>query len=462
MVGRRLPRGKVPTGNYNRWTIERRFVCILLIMAWSWIVGFMGVVIWHLNKPSAPVSTTTTTTSSSSSSRAAVVAAAALPKSAIISSSSSSHGKYESPLLIFTCNRANYLQETLQDIYNHIPQPCHFGCPIIVSQDGTNQEVAKVIQTFQTKFQLLDIPLVHIQHTTTTKAQAQQSALLRGSTNTHNAYQALAQHYAWALTQLFEGKIKRIAGDAPFPIPQRVVILEEDLHISPDFFDYFQATAPLLDKDPTLFAVSAYNDNGHLVKDPKRLLRSDFFPGLGWMMTRQLWVNELQSKWPSAYWDDWLREPAQRKGRQVIRPEISRTYHFGKQGGASHNQFGSILQSVKLNQEAVDFLKLDLSYLQEPAYNAMYAQLLQKSKRVSSLDDAMKMVQTENVRLEYRDYEHFKRLAKQINIMDDEKAMIPRTAYKGVVETRPHGEYLLFLTPPLQQLQQDFAGLIVA
>lgn len=34
--------------------------------------------------------------------------------------------------------------------------------------------------------------------------------------------------------------------------------------------------------------------------------------------------------WPQAYWDDWLREPARRKGRQFLRPEVCRTYHFGK------------------------------------------------------------------------------------------------------------------------------------
>lgn len=34
-------------------------------------------------------------------------------------------------------------------------------------------------------------------------------------------------------------------------------------------------------------------------------------------MPRRLW-EEVEPKWPEAYWDDWLREPAQRKERQVI------------------------------------------------------------------------------------------------------------------------------------------------
>lgn len=61
------------------------------------------------------------------------------------------------------------------------------------------------------------------------------------------------------------------------------------------------------------------------------LYRTDFFPGLGWMLTRELW-DELGPKWPRSYWDDWVRAPEQRSGRACIRPEISRTRTFGKKG----------------------------------------------------------------------------------------------------------------------------------
>lgn len=42
------------------------------------------------------------------------------------------------------------------------------------------------------------------------------------------------------------------------------------------------------------------------------------------MMRRDLWL-ELREKWPLGFWDDWLREQAQRKNRACLRPEISRT-----------------------------------------------------------------------------------------------------------------------------------------
>ncbi|RZC14279.1 Alpha-1,3-mannosyl-glycoprotein 2-beta-N-acetylglucosaminyltransferase [Glycine soja] len=105
----------------------------------------------------------------------------------------------------------------------------------------------------------------------------------------------------------------------------------DDMEIAPDFFDYFEAAASLLEKDKSIMAVSSWNDNGQkqFVHDPlpihslhaptasetatpplvndrvepqtrDELYRSDFFPGLGWMLARSTW-NELSPKWPKAY-----------------------------------------------------------------------------------------------------------------------------------------------------------------
>ena len=67
------------------------------------------------------------------------------------------------------------------------------------------------------------------------------------------------------------------------------------MELAPDFFGYFTATAPLLDADDSLLCASSWNDHGQaaLVRDATRLLRTDFFPGLGWMLTARLW-DELR------------------------------------------------------------------------------------------------------------------------------------------------------------------------
>lgn len=136
-------------------------------------------------------------------------------------------------------------------------------------------------------------------------------------------YYKISRHYGWALNQVFSRGF------------EFVIIVEDDLNVSPDFFEYFQATYPLLRNDSSLWCVSAWNDNGkiNLIDEshPELLYRSDFFPGLGWMLSSTLW-NELEPKWPKSFWDDWIRTPQQRKNRACIRPEISRTRTFGKIG----------------------------------------------------------------------------------------------------------------------------------
>lgn len=346
-------------------------------------------------------------------------------------------GGYESPLLIFTCKRPQYLSKTLEHVLATISQPCGFGCPIIISEDGHHKEIEDVVLSFMKKFEEKEIPLIHIHH--------QSKRQLQG-----NPYEALAKHYGWALSQVFDGSA--ISSNTQQEIqqhslPRRVVILEEDIQVAPDFFSYMESTISLLDNDPTIYAVSAFNDNGYLEGgDPKRLLRSDFFPGLGWMMNRDLWKNELESKWPSGYWDDWLRDPEQRNDRQVIRPEVSRTYHFGTDGGASGNQFGSVLARVKLNEQPVHWDMEDLSYLENLLYEDQYMEMVNSSKLVHSLDEAKNRSPGSNVRMEYEDYDHFRIYAERLKIMKDEKAMVPRTAYRGIVEVRL-GSSLLFLVP---------------
>jgi alpha-1,3-mannosyl-glycoprotein beta-1,2-N-acetylglucosaminyltransferase len=59
------------------------------------------------------------------------------------------------------------------------------------------------------------------------------------------------------------------------------------------------------------------------------------------MMLQTLW-DDIGPKWPMAFWDDWLRESAQRKGRSCLRPEISRTemsISSAKQGVSQYVSF---------------------------------------------------------------------------------------------------------------------------
>lgn len=148
----------------------------------------------------------------------------------------------------------------------------------------------------------------------------------------------IALHYKWSLERAFS------AFDAEAP---GFIILEDDLLFSPDFLDYFHSVAPLLEDDRSLWLASAWNDNGfeHLVHDTKALHRTTFMPGLGWLMPRRVWEEELVHRWSGDIehqltsnkpfqlnWDHWLRDEERHHGREVVYPQVPRVFHNGTQG----------------------------------------------------------------------------------------------------------------------------------
>lgn len=287
-------------------------------------------------------------------------------------------------LVVASSARPAYLQRCLDSILAHYPAgPVPF-LPIVVSEDGASEGVQQVVDGFRRAFAAaragMDGVIISHLHHPQRRQQRQQGAttwrqwLLRGSgrlgaapeeeedeEEVEEGYHRLARHYAWALDRAFA------AHAAPASPLDKVIVLEEDLDLSPDFFAYFGALAPLLDvadnsSDSTrLMAISAWNDNGMddrvVVVDPsssgpsRTVHRTDFFPGLGWMLARPVW-EELRPTWPAAYWDDWLRQPAQRRGRRFLRPEVSRTHHFGVKG-TSNGQFSALLGKNRLGDAPV-------------------------------------------------------------------------------------------------------------
>jgi alpha-1,3-mannosyl-glycoprotein beta-1,2-N-acetylglucosaminyltransferase len=336
-------------------------------------------------------------------------------------------------LLIYTYKRADYLHRTLSTIKDLIPK----GMSILISQDGNEREVNSKVDEFTGIFAKQGNELRHAKHT-------QKSG--------ENGYQLLSQHYGFGLREVFQKSSPKEA--------KRVIILEEDIQVAVDFFKMFEALAPMLD-DPreNLLCASAWNDNGMrgYVEDSKKLVRSDFFPGLGWMMTREVW-EDLSPKWPRGYWDDWLREPVQRKGRDTIRPEVSRTFHFGQKGGTSNNVYSQYLDSIELNEEDVEWREQDLSYLRKDIYDGEFERRVEAAQLVTAEAVSRGIGGDSPLRVEYIGLTEgpscFARIANKLGIMDNIKANVPRTAYFGIVEYKKKGK-TIFVTPPLGEILWD-------
>ena len=98
--------------------------------------------------------------------------------------------------------------------------------------------------------------------------------------------------------------------------------------------------------------------------------RTSYFPGLGWMLRRELW-EELAPRWPRDHWDHWMRVEDTARGRECVAPEVPRNRNIGEVGAnmnaAAFRRY--IAAAAFFNgSRAVDWG--DLSALLQPAYTA--------------------------------------------------------------------------------------------
>lgn len=329
-------------------------------------------------------------------------------------------------VLVLAYNRVS-VRRTLRQVARYLRKEERFK--VILSQDGFHEETAEELQRFSTY------------HGFSFIQQPDQTRLTAGRAIFNiEGYHRISRHYKWALSMVFE-RFNHTA----------VIIIEDDLDIAPDFFEYFAATLQVLKQDPSLFCVSAYNDNGkpyHVSESPDVLHRTEFFSGLGWLLTRDVW-QEWHRSWPKAFWDDWVRAPAQRRGRACIRPEISRSRTFGREGVSRGQFFDRYLKDVRLNNAFVSFSLLDLSYLIQERYDPAFELTVYETPAITMEDLTSMTVTRSRARVTYHNDAEFNSIADELDIMPDMKAGVPRTGYKGVVSTIYKG-VRIYVAPPRQ------------
>jgi len=188
---------------------------------------------------------------------------------------------------------------------------------------------------------------------------------------------------------------------------EHAIFVEEDLIFAPDFFALFRSTYWLLKADSSLWCVSAWNDAGFIgsASDPCRLQRTSYFPGLGFLLTREAWLR-VRGTWPispNMGWDYWMRTAFRREGKECVIPEVPRTHHAAKDG------------SSVTTDEQVNFFKQmlladlpsscvsgpcrhfgDLTYLLSDTYEAWMRDTIQRAPRIQkkniiSAEQSMKL-----------------------------------------------------------------------
>ncbi|XP_064104222.1 protein O-linked-mannose beta-1,2-N-acetylglucosaminyltransferase 1-like [Macrobrachium nipponense] len=200
-------------------------------------------------------------------------------------------------IVILAGNRTKYFYRLLKQV---LDQPGVHIDHLLVSVDGALLETLKFLELFPLKYK------VHQPE------------------GTHNA--RISRHMRFALYSA----LNILHFD-------KFIVLEDDLILSPDFYSYMQQTSAILDRDPTVYCVSAYSHFSyeHTAFDESRISRVHSIPSYGWMVKRSI-LTEILPKWIPEYvqtdWDYWMGSGLIRKQRETIIPEISRTSHAGLQG----------------------------------------------------------------------------------------------------------------------------------
>ncbi|VDM96781.1 unnamed protein product [Thelazia callipaeda] len=157
-------------------------------------------------------------------------------------------------VLVIACNRSEALKEHLETLMN-LQGP---KIPVVVSLDCNDERTRDVVITAGQNITMIENP-------------DQSSFNLTKQNKKYEGYYRIARHYRFALDYVFT-----VLGY------RTVIVTEDDLMLAPDFLEYMVAAKKLLFEDPTVWCISAWNDNGKeqlIVNNNSLLHRTDFFPG---------------------------------------------------------------------------------------------------------------------------------------------------------------------------------------
>lgn len=247
-------------------------------------------------------------------------------------------------VIVFACSRPSHLRRTLRSLAAQ-DRTLLSEVDLFVSVDA-HRKSRFVVNAAESESDSLGLPL---------RAVWKHSGVHDATTNLQiSSREKITAHYGRSLRRLFKNN----------PSVTHAVLLEDDLILSPDFLAFLAAHAPYTSMNsaegPT--AVSGWNDNSAAKIHPAASDATgltDFFPGLGWLLSRGLW-DALEPIWPDrrdnaplmgtgtpsrAYpaaraaptgWDWWLRAEFEAQKWVVLYPLLGRVSHHGGASGATN------------------------------------------------------------------------------------------------------------------------------
>jgi len=173
---------------------------------------------------------------------------------------------------------------------------------------------------------------------------------------------------------------------------QSCIILEDDLVLAPDALHYVEAVERVMQRDPTIFTGSLFADNSYplYAKDRRSFRRVSHFAGLGFVLTRRRYVDEVRRAVQAGLqnWDEQIQKLMERRGLVSVIPEISRALHLRRTSNSlQQSKPTHPFESHLLNDEILS--EYNLYRLEQTVYDRLIDDTIRRSPYIRYLADAL-------------------------------------------------------------------------
>ncbi|XP_064102755.1 protein O-linked-mannose beta-1,2-N-acetylglucosaminyltransferase 1-like [Macrobrachium nipponense] len=137
---------------------------------------------------------------------------------------------------------------------------------------------------------------------------------------------------------------------------QNVIMMDEDVEVSPDFFSFMSQTLWLLQHDPSVYCINGHGKHKTISHDIHKVLRGRSMVAWGYALS-VTFVKEALKSWLNVaedvqdFYDLWLYQHVA-NGRDCIFPDVSRTKHYGIGINTVPFQTESFFQAIPLVEES--------------------------------------------------------------------------------------------------------------
>ena len=171
------------------------------------------------------------------------------------------------------------------------------------------------------------------------------------------------------------------------------MILEDDLVLAPDSIAYMEAGIRLMKRDTSIFTVSLYNDNSYpwCASNTTFFRRIDHFSGLGFMMSRNWYLELVKDNWDEEkVWDHNLQTIMATNKMASIQPEVNRVLHSPDQRITTTAETRPIYNKYlsQITSYSASVTNYNLIHLQKDLYDISVKGFIKHSTEILYLYDA--------------------------------------------------------------------------